>query len=243
MSRVSLQGAAEVIGQDLFTSSSTQQHPIGEMATTSDGCIYRYTKNGASAMVAGKLYQGAAEDTTNQQDLTVTNATLGDTSITTTTTVTLAANLLAGGYLVVTAGTLGVGQTYRIKGNTAASAAVVTFYLEDAVRVTMTGTCKVDVYPNPYAGVVVAPTSATGAPVGVAIHPVAASEYGWLLTHGPAAILAQGTVTVGDMIIPANTTTTGTVVAEGANTIDAGVGFALTGIASTEFGLAFFNID
>lgn len=238
-----LTGPLQIVAQDLYTSSSVQQHTLGEMAYTPDGRGFRYCKNGGTAMVRGKLYQNAAEDATNMEDLTCTATSANATSITTTSTVTLTANQVAGGYLVVTSATTGAGQVSRIKSHAAATAAVVTFQLEDPLVVATTGTVKIDVLPNPYSGVVVAPTTATGIPVGVAVHAVAANEYGWLQSHGIGPCLAQGTVTVGDVVIPANTTTTGTVVAEGANTIDAEVGMAPTGIASTEYGLIFLTID
>jgi hypothetical protein len=56
-------------------------------------------------------------------------------------------------------------------------------------------------------------------------------------------LLAQGTVTVGDECILAETTTAGTVVSEGNDTHDANVAYALTGIASTAFGIVFLHID
>lgn len=239
----SLTGATQIVAQDLYTSSATQLHTLGQMAYTPDGRGFRYTKNGAAAMVPGRLYQSPAEDTTNWQNLTVTAPTAGDTTVTTTSTVTLTANALAGGYLVISDATAGEGQIARIKSHPAATAAAVTFTLEDAIKTTCTGTVKIDVHPGAYNGVVIAPTTATGAPVGVAVYAVAASEFGWLQTHGPAACLAQGAVTVGDDIVPANSTTTGTVVARADATIDAIVGYALTGIATTESGLVFLTID
>jgi hypothetical protein len=155
----------------------------------------------------------------------------------------LAADLLAGGYLIVSEGTLGVGQTYRLKGNTAATSAAVTFNLEEPVRVTTTGTCKVDVKIHPYASVVVAPTSQTSAIVGAAQFAIASSEYGWLQTRGVCAILAQGTVVVGDGLVPANTTTTGTVVSRADASLEASIGYALHGGASTDYCLAFLTIN
>lgn len=234
---------AQVVGQGLYTSSATATNGIGELVHTNDGRSYRYALNGGTAMVAGKLYQAIAEDTSNMQEITITNAAVGDTTIVSTDTVTLAVNLLAGGYLLVSEGTLGVGQMYKLKGNTAASAAVVTFNLDEPVRVATTGTAKVDVKTNPYSKIVVAPTTATSGPVGVAVHPVAADEYGWVQTHGICGVLAQGTVVVGDDIVPAETTTTGTIVSRADASLSATVGYALHGAASGDFALVFLTID
>lgn len=243
MSITQLTGSVKVAAQGIHESKASALHGIGELVYSNDGRAYRYCENAGTAMVIGKLYQAAAEDTTNQQEITITNATLGDLTITSTDTVTLAANLLAGGFLLVSEGTLGIGQLYKLKGNTAATTAVVTFNLDEPVRVTTTGTCKVDVKKNPYTDVVVAPTTATSGPVGVAQHTIAADEFGWIQTHGIAAILAQGTVVVGDDIVPAETTTTGTVVSRADASLSATVGFSLHGGASTDFALVFLTID
>jgi len=233
-----------VAGQGIFTSSATQQHPIGIYMETNDGRGYRYCKNGSVAGVAGKIFQAIPEDTSNMEEVTITNAALGDTTIASSDSVTLALNLLAQGYLLVSEGTLGVGQMYKLKGNTAASAAAVTYNLEDGepVRVATTGTCKVDTKVNPYMTIVVAPTTQTSAVVGAMQHPIAASEFGWIQTYGICGILAQGTVVVGDGLVPANTTTTGTVVSRADASLEASIGYALHGAASTDFALCFLTI-
>jgi hypothetical protein len=238
-----ISGPVQAAGQAIHSSNASAIHTVGEYVMTNDGRGFRYTKNGGVAMAVGRIYQAKAEDTTNEQEVTITNAAVGDLTIVSTDTVTLAADLLAGGYLLVSEGTLGTGQTYKLKGNSAASAAVVTFNLDEPVRVATTGTCKVDVKVNPYMSVVVAPTSQTSAVVGASVHPVAITEFGWLQTHGACGILAQGTVVVGDGLVPANTTTAGTVVSRADASLEASVGFALHGAASTDFALSFLTID
>ena len=238
-----LTGPAMVAAQGVYTSSSTALHNIGEYMITNDGRGYRYCKAGGTALVVGKVQQAKAEDTSNEQEITITNAAIGDLTIVSTDTVTLAVDLLAGGFLLVSEGTLGVGQVLKLKGNTAASAAVVTFNLDEPVRTATTGTCKVDVKVNPYMSIIVAPTTQTSAIVGVAQHAIVASEFGWVQTHGVCGILAQGTVVVGDGLVPANTTTTGTVVSRADASLEASIGFALHGAASTDFALAFLTID
>lgn len=228
--------------QDVNSSSATAGTDLGAYATTGDGRGFRYCLVGATALVPGKAYQAAAEDTTNQQALTVANLAVGATSVVTSTTVTLAKDLLAGGFLTINSATTGAGYTYKIKGNTAASAAVTTFTLEEPIQVATTGTTVVDVKVNPYASIVVAPTTQTSCVVGVASYPVTALYYGWVQTHGPAALLAQGTITVGTYIAPAASSVTGTGVSSAAGTLPA-IGFALTGIASTDYGLVFLTID
>jgi hypothetical protein len=243
MSQSQLTGAVNVAAQGIFSESSTQLHGIGELCHTNDGRIFRYVKAGGTALVAGKLQQAPAEDTTNFQNLTAAVNSIGDLSVTTTSTVTLTANQLAGGFLVIESATLGAGFTYKIKSHAAATAAVVTFNLEDPIVVATTGTVNIDVHPNPYNAVIVMPTTSTSAPVGFAVYNITAAYFGWICSHGPTAALAQGTVTVGDGVIPAETTAAGAVVSQGNDTHDAEVGYALTGIASGDYGLVFATID
>ncbi len=243
MAKSQLTGPVTVAAQGIFEESSTALHNIGEYIFSNDGRGFRYCKVGGTALVAAKLYQSRAEDTTNFQNLVVAVNSIGDTTVTTTTTVTLTANQLAGGFLVVESATTGAGFTYKIKSHPAATTAVVTFTLEDPIVVATTGTVNIDVHPNPYDGVIVMPTTSTSAPAGFAVYNATAAYHSWLCTHGPTAALAQGTVVVGDGVIPAETTTTGAIVSQGNDTHDAEVGYALTGIASTDYGLIFATID
>lgn len=238
-----LTGPVTIAAQGVYSSSSTALHNIGEYMITNDGRGYRYSKAGGTALVVGRIQQAKAEDTSNEQELAITNPTLGDLTVTTTSTVTLAANLLAGGFLLISEGTLGTGELYQIKSHPAASAAVVTFTLDEPIRTTVTGTAKVDVKVNPYSAVIVAPTTQTSAIVGAAQYAIAASEFGWLQTRGVCGILAQGTCVVGDGLVPANTTTAGTVVTRADASLEASIGYALHGAASTDFCLSFLTIS
>jgi len=229
-----LTGAITVVAQQLHSESSTALHDIGSLVHSNDGRSYRYCKAGGTALVAGKLQQSSAEDTTNFQNLTCAVSSAGATSITTTSTVTLTANKLAGGLLTVTAATTGAGFLYKIKSHAAATAAVVTFNLEDPVVVATTGTVTIDAAPNPYSAVIVNPTTASSAAIGVAIYNITAAYYGWLQVGGVASILNDGGSTVGTNVSASNATA-GAV--EAAVTAQGAIGIALTGVATTEYGL------
>lgn len=220
----------QVVGQALFSSSSTQLHALGEVVFTNDGRSFRYAKAGGTALVAGKLQQAQAE-TTAHQDLTAAAAAIGDTS-TVTSAITVTANQYAGGYLLVTV-TPGQGYAYKIKGHAAATAAAVTLTLEDPINIALTTSSRYDLVANPYSAVVVNPTTATSAPVGVAVYPVVAAEFGWLQTAGVANILSDGGSTVGTNVSASNATA-GAV--EAAVTAQAAIGVAVTGVATTEYG-------
>ena len=237
--------AISIAPQDLFTSSATQGTDLGAFASTGDGRYFRYHLNGAVTQVPGKVYQGPAQDTTNQSPaggLAVAAAAIGATQITLTGSLTLAANLLAGGFMSVCI-TPGQGYTYKVKGNTAVSSAancVVT--LEDPLIVALTTSSKVVFQLNPYNGTVVAPATLTAAPIGVSIYPVVNAQYGWIQTHGPVGALVTGTlgsaglavgVLVGGTIGSLAPCIAGTPV----------LGYTMGICATTEYDLVYLQID
>lgn len=235
----SLTSAPLIGGQDLYTSSSVQLHRLGEYMVAGDGRAFRYCKAGGTALVPGKLYQAAAE-ITNHQNLTPSAAAIGDTSVTVTLGATAAtANYYSGGYLNVTV-TPGQGYQYKIKSHPAANgSATLVLTLEDPIKVALTTSSRIDLVPNPYSAVIVNPTTASSGAVGVAIHAVAASEFGWLQTKGAALVLADGAVTVG-VNVSASNAVAGAV--EAAVTAQGACGIAMTGIADTEYGVINLNL-
>jgi len=216
---------------------ATPSHELGEKMYTADGRAFRYAKAGAVALVSGSLLQGPAEATGNQSRI-VAAAAVGATSVTTTDTVTVTANQYAGGFVVVTgeAGT-GTGWQYRIKSHPAATAAVCTFTLEDPIQVALTAATQVDLVANLYNGVIINPTTASGAVVGVAINEVTAGQYGWIQVEGLCTVYQEGTTTVGGLVVASNGSA-GAVekAANGSTELQAPVGYAATGCATAEYG-------
>ena len=198
-----LSGPVMLVGQDLYTDSTIQYHQLGQRAETTDGRAFRYVKVGAANTVAGKVYQSPAEDTTNETlsgGHSVTAAAVGTNTVTLTDSITLAANVLAGGYLSVNV-TPGQGQLYKIKSNTAVTASAgMVITLEDNIRVALTTSSKVIFLPSPYAGIVIEPGSTTGNIVGVAVSVITAGNYGWVQVYGPTSCLFTGTGVAGKAV-------------------------------------------
>lgn len=195
MAQTSLSGFPTITGADVLSNSSTQLMPLGAYMETSDGRGFRYFKNGAVATVAGKVYQSSALDATNLQPtggLGVAAQAIGDTTVTVSTSTTVAVNALAGGYLSVNV-TPGQGYLYRIKSNTVtAGAAGLVITLEDPLLVALTTSSKVIVTPHPYSGSVIEPGTPTGVIIGVAPIIVTAAYFGWMQTKGAASVLFTG---------------------------------------------------
>ncbi len=238
-----LTGFAQVAAHDLLVESTTALHNIGTYMETADGRGFRYAKMGGTASVAGKVYQGPARDATNQTPsggLATAAAAIGATSITTTDTVTLAQNLLAGGYLSVVV-TPGQGYTYSIKGNTAASAAVVTFELNDPVQIALTTSSNIIVAKHPYDGLIIEPGTPTAKIAGVPNKIFTASTFCWVQTRGVCAVLFTGTGVAGSRVGSLVGGTSGSTAPAIAATGNSGEHLAL-GI-SGEYSLIYLKID
>ena len=232
----------QVAARGLYADSSIQEHTLGEKMVTPDGRVFRYVKAGATALVPGTLQQAPVEITNHQNLAPTANVAIGATSFTVTLGATaVTANQYAGGFVIITTST-GAGYQYRIKSHKAAAlSATVQLTLEDPVLVAfVSASSKVDLVLSPYSGVIINPTTATSLPVGVAVYPITASYYGWLQTHGPAALLADGAVVVGTSVVASNATA-GAV--EALTGVQAIVGLAQTGIATTEYGSVFLTLD
>jgi hypothetical protein len=210
-------GPIQIAPRNLWSSSATPEAPLGARFETSDGCVYRYCLAGASNLVVGNVIQASAQDTAHQQ-LTPAATAAGATSIVAALGASAAAaNLYADGWAIIDT-TPGLGYKYPISGHAAVlSSGNITINLkrDSAVEVALTTSSRVSLQRNPYAGVIQAPTTLTGAVVGVAIYPITAAQYGWIQTHGPGAALVAGTPGVGlAVVVPGSAA--GAVVIDGA---------------------------
>lgn len=222
--------------QDVFSSVATQGTSLGARATLGDGRVFRYALAGITALVPGKLQQASAEDTSNYQNLAAAVLAVGDTVVTISTSTTVTANALAGGYLTVTTST-GAGYTYQIAGNTATAGAVglVITLADPILAVTVAATTKFDVIPNPFSSLVVNPTAASSSVAGAAVYAVVAAQYGWVQTQGPVGLLVDDQTVVVGTALSASNQAAGAV--EPFTGVQAMVGIALTGAATTQYGL------
>lgn len=228
-----LTGPVTVVAQGLYDSVATALHSLGELTFTNDGRAFRYCEAAGTALVSGSLYQAVAENTSDAE-LAVSATAIGATTVTTTATVTVTANEYSNGYLVVST-TPGIGKVYKIKSHPAASAAVVTITLDDAIEVALTTDSRVTLVSNLYKDVVIAPTTETGPLAGVAVAPIGANEFGWLGAGGPQPMLAEGSITVGIPVVRSDTTA-GAVetIADGAHELLEHVGIPMVTIATTD---------
>ena len=213
--------------------TSTQQASLGSSLEVSDGRRFRYCKAGGTALVVGDLQQAPAENT-GFQNLGITATAAGAYSVNVTPGATTAtANLFADGLLIISV-TPGLGYAYAVSAHGAVSSSTAfDVTISDAIQVALTTSSKADLVMNPYKGVIINPTTASSSPVGSAVTAITASQFGWIQVGGQAALLADGTVTVGTGVVASNATA-GAV--EALTGVQAPVGTAITGIATGEVG-------
>jgi hypothetical protein len=248
---------------------------VGQKFETSDGREFVLVVNGGAALVAGKVVSTPAQITTalglSMTVPTAYPATAGSTQILVTNGSTvLSVNQFQGGYLITQTGT-GAGQHLKIASHqAAANGATFVVTLEDALQTTLDATTKVSLVYNPYgcmsasaaggvsSGVIVAPTSVSGAPIGVSITPIAAStvptyntttgaltangiaQYGLIQTHGPVACLIDTTTTVGYPLGPSGNTAGALLVAT--ETTVPQIAISMTTQVSTDYGMVFLQL-
>jgi hypothetical protein len=126
-----------------------------------------------------------------------------------------------------------LGQEYTITGNSAAgNGGALTVYIDRPLRTALTvSTSKVTLKPSPYNGVLQAiATTLTNVPVGVAIFPIAASQYGWIQTKGLCSVLADSTSIIAGSAVTGASGTAGAVTLQVAGF--PGVGSALRAASS-----------
>ncbi len=235
---------------DLYAGSNVQPGPylVGQLAWDVNGKAFRYALAGASALVKGNLVQSPASAGATYQNMVVATAgKVGDTSLAITNgTSTITSQQFEGGSIsIYTAGTDLVGDEYTIVGvtGTLTTGGALKVFLDRPLRYAVTTSATVNMMPSPFSGVVVAPTTLSGIPAGIAIYEIPANQYGWIQTHGVAPYIADGSaIVVGAMLGQAQS------VAGSLTLATAGAGYAIVGKAlstgaSGKGAVAFLNID
>lgn len=209
---------AQITSDTLYTYSSTLD-ASQQLGDTVEGNGKRFVrvKAGASNLVKGNVIQAPAIDT-NFDDMAMLAAVVGATQVTVTlggTAVT--ANQFQGGSI-----TFSDGSERRIISHPAQATTTgnVTLTLDAPLDAALT-TSNTATMRNLYNGVIQAPTTLTGAVVGVAVYNIPASNYGWLQVYGDAPVKSD-----------ASTGAVGSALANSASVAgDAGVFVAGTGRA------------
>lgn len=205
----------DAVGGDMYTTGTKQFHPLGTIAVTRDGRVFRYGSAGATLLVEGNIVQSAAP-LANHLALTAAAQAIGDGNpipiVVSPGATAGAANLYAEGVLNVDT-TPGNGYAYRISGHAAiTSSTAFNLFLDpdDRIQIALTTASRYGLFHNPYKTVIVAATTVTAMVAGGVVSPIAANttaeNYGWLQTRGPFSGLINGTPGVGIGLVTSATT-------------------------------------
>ena len=188
------------------TDSSETTPLVGQKMVIEDGRTFRYTEAGGTALINGRTTQSIATAASSINEAIDTLA-VGATVLTGVgaTGANPAADLYKGGYVqVITPANLG--PIMQIKSNTLFASNVGTLTLFNPLPIAIAVGDVVTYVESPFRDVIIAATTPTAPVVGVVGVAVAANQYGWLCTGGPARVLTQGTLIIGDGTMASLTT-------------------------------------
>lgn len=182
--------------QGIMQESETQKLPLGAKLELADGRIFRYCKNGAVALAAGKAVQSVIVATERDDAINAAAAVaIGAKSFAFTAVGTITADLFAEGFAHIVNDT-GKGLQYKIKGNTAATAGNdCTIELYDPIVTALAATTDVILSSSQYAGLLLAADDLSYL-VGVPTIPVTALYYFWAQSGGVGMALQNGSTGV-----------------------------------------------
>lgn len=202
--------------QPLNVVSTEKLARFGTMYEDEIGRVFRYCRNGATALTGGQICQMAETQASTWGRSTATAkkvafgvATDGGPAIGISLGTAPTENQWADGLAVFGTVSGGTAQSGVIAGHTNGSTAAE-FMLERRTPLGNTlhtlGSLRSGVVVNPYNGVVVAATDLTLPPVCVTQFAIPANAYFWGLVRGVGAVTVQGTVVAGDAVMCSSST-------------------------------------
>lgn len=197
---------------DVTRVDATPKYAVGWLIERADGNRYRYCyvgtatsagnlvgqtqASGGAAYGAAKVVQPAAAVAV-QSEYPILPGQVGSHYVE-VTIASIAANKYQGGYLITTRGT-GIGDTYRIVGNTATDTPAtgnLRIQLAEPIKVALTGATGLTIATSPYNDLAASATSATTT-TGVLMSTTTSSNlYAWVCTRGIVGCTEDNTVTI-----------------------------------------------
>ncbi len=198
--------------------------PLGTKMVLPDGREFAHAREAATAGVPGKVYiqEAIVADHGNVAGSALTvsvAAAVGDTTVVITAggTTVIATDEYAGGYLNMTAGSVGYGHLYRIKSNNSATLGVTcTVILEPTdgiAEALIADSSLVSLRVSPFRDLVLKAANSTyvGAVAGVWPVAVSATHYGWIQRSGIASVLVAATACAAGSPVVCSSTQAGAV--------------------------------
>lgn len=226
--------------QSIYEQSLVAKHRIGDRARLGER-TFRYARVGGVAIAAGVMTAGAST-VANHLNCVAGTTSVGSTRVTVTLGATaVTRNEYADGYLHINTGD-GIG-VYKIKSHLAigsSGSGVINLY-DPIVSALVTATTRVTLTKNPWADVVIAPTTVAQIPTGVFLRSMALGSFGWIQTGGPClCLVGAGPPTVGQAVMMSTATAGAVVVATAGNPV---VGWMMRSNAATHYALVYLTIS
>ena len=209
---------------DITRADSAPKYPVGQGFTRADGNVFRYAHVG-TATNAGKLVgpttssggatYGAAVVVASAsavvvpQEYPILPGQVGSHYLE-VTIAAIAANKYQGGYLIVTRGT-GLGETYRIVGNTATdnpATGNLRIQLAEAIKVALTATTGIIIVPSMFTDLAATTTSASQVSGVLMSTTTSTNLWAWICTRGVTTCAEDAAVAViagNQLVASANT--------------------------------------
>ena len=186
-----------------FDVGTAQLYPLGFKVMLNDR-TYRYVEFGGTTK-AGDVCQREGPDAAHD-DLAVAAAAIGATVLTISTAITLVVNEYVGGSLNAEADT-GLGYNYMVlKHDVDAAAGGATVTITPPLAIAVDTSSDIKLVKSAYKEVIIAPTTLTGAVVGISCCVGADGSFGFVQTTGDATVLTDGTLVIGQVARVSETT-------------------------------------
>lgn len=191
------------------TADSAPRYPAGYLVERADGNKFRYCHVGTAtnsgllvgpttasggAAYAAAVVVASASATAVAAEYPILPGQVGSHYIQ-VTIASIAANKYQGGYIIITGGT-GVGQTYRIVGNTATNNPTTgTLYIQlaEALQVAVTAIMGVLIVPSMFTDLAASATTSTQCTGVLMATTTATNLWAWVQTHGVVGCAEDGT--------------------------------------------------
>lgn len=196
---------------DVTSANSSPKYPVGQGFTRGDGNIYRYchvgTATNAGQLVGpttasgGATYGAAvivpsASATAEAVEYPILPGQAGSHYVEVTIS-SIAANKYVGGYMCVTRGT-GLGETYRIKGNTASgnpTSGALHIQLYEPLKNALLAGQGIIIVPSMFTDCTVSATTATQVTGVLCCTTTSTNLWAWVQTRGVAGCQEDGVIT------------------------------------------------
>lgn len=181
--------------QGIYEESVAQKFMLGERYAEPGplGRVFRYALNGGVAITAGKLLSGAAfmgaATAVEVTDAIAITAPVGASVVYVTFTNAQAADIFAGGLLVISDGTAATRfESYVIKSHPAGTASVPITLYDSIITSAIAASELAYVAANPWRQTVLCATGQLNMPVGVALTNINIGYWFWCQTWGPVGM-------------------------------------------------------